>query len=410
MLRAPEKQLLRFTGSANSAKSAIKQNQKILFLTYGNRLPGIIQHLLVKLMGEDAPELEAVECITIHQWCARFLRRNGSNLNINRSLQEEALSEAISQETTIFNTPSLWKRSPNFFADEIRYVIKGRDVQTLEEYLSLDRSGRGTPLQEHERRAMYAVYKTYQANLNKKYLCDFDDFILRSLRLVEKGELKEAYYGAVVDEIQDLTEATMKLIRAIVPNKTNDLFLVGDGLQRIYAGGYSLGRLGIEVVGRGNLLRKNYRNTQEVLQAAHAMMSDCSFDDMDDEESDVIEPEYSVRHGEIPELRKFQDPEQELDWIGKKISSIIKSSGYKEKDFALFYRHRKPYKSLIKRLLGDKFQVIELSKEPETFFGDGVKYTTFHSAKGIELRLFLFWELQTVNLFRGMIGHWRTRL
>jgi superfamily I DNA/RNA helicase len=274
-----------------------------------------------------------------------------------------------------------------FFSDEIKYAIKGRAIANLEEYLALDRSGRGTPLREKERRAVYAVYERYQEYLRAHGLWDFDDYVIEALRLVESGRVPGQYMAAVVDEMQDLTEAVMRLIRRIILSGSNDLFLVGDGLQRIYPGGYALGRLGINITGRGTLLRKNYRNTQEILRAAHAMMSGQSFDDMDEQESEAPDPEFSVRRGDVPVLYQTRSPEQELDWIRRRIGELKTERGYEDRDFALLYRWRRPYKDLIEQRLSQNVQLMEIQRDPSTYFGRGTKHTTFHSAKGLEFKV-----------------------
>jgi mRNA-degrading endonuclease RelE of RelBE toxin-antitoxin system len=67
------------------AREALPQRRKVLFLTYGNRLPRVVYHLLEHLAGEGAPELEAVECVTIHQWCYRFLKRHGKRPYVDQT-------------------------------------------------------------------------------------------------------------------------------------------------------------------------------------------------------------------------------------------------------------------------------------------------------------------------------------
>jgi len=373
------------------ACAAKDQGHKVLFLTYGNRLPRVVSHLLKRLVGEDAPELDAVECVTIHQWCYNFLVRNGRRPTPDDGgkAYEAALGEAVAEGRLRYPWLRLWSRPLSFFADEIRYSIKGRALASLDEYLNLERSGRGTSLQEVERRAVYAVYETYQERLRAQGLWDFDDYIVEALRLVESGISPGEYVAAVVDEIQDLTEAVMRLIRRIVRPGPNDLFLVGDGLQRIYPGGYALGRLGVNITGRSVLLRKNYRNTQEILRAAHVMMRDERLDDLDEDEKDseVPEPEFSVRHGQVPVLRQFRSPEDELLWILGKIQELRSEQGYSEQDFAVLYRWRQPYRDLITRHLAPHVRLVEIERDSSTYFGPGVKHTTFHSAKGLEFKV-----------------------
>ena len=371
--------LARHIGGANT----------VLFLTYGNRLPNVIRHLLRQLAGPNAPELAAVECRTIHSWCSHFLSYHGIRLNAGEKTDfRDAVQHGTAAGRQAFpKMTAMWKRPAGFFADEIRYAIKGRAVDSLDQYLSLERSGRGTALGETERRAIWTVYQAYQSYLRDQDKCDWDDFIVEALRLAEDGALSTPYQAAVVDEIQDLTEATVRLIRAIVTPGENDLFLVGDGLQRLYPGGYTLGRVGIDITGRGTLLRRNYRNTQEILRAAFATMADVHFNDLDDQQSEVVEPEYSLRQGPVPALQGFDTPEQEIVWVGETIEALKEAEGYQDGAFAVLYRMRRPYQGIIQRQYDGRFPLVELTRDPTTYFGPSVKHSTFDSAKGLEFKV-----------------------
>jgi superfamily I DNA/RNA helicase len=57
------------------------------------------------------------------------------------------------------------------------------------------------------------------------HVSEYDDLILRSIQELKTGGLEDQYSSVIVDEIQDLTESTMKLIRMIVPPGPDDLFL-----------------------------------------------------------------------------------------------------------------------------------------------------------------------------------------
>lgn len=371
----------------NLAREAVEQNRKVLFLTFGNRLPNVMMHLLKKLAGDGAPELAAVDCRTIHSWCYGLLQQHGMTPKIDRNQTRQILREAINTVQEIYPDLSMWKRPESYFADEIKYIIKGRAVGSKEEYLALRRSGRGVGMRERERTAVYEIYEVYQKKMEWAHLWDFDDYILKSLDILKNRQVTFPYQSIVVDEIQDLTEATMKLIRAMIAPGENDLFLVGDGLQQIYPGGYSLGSLGIDIVGRGTVLRANYRNTQEVLQAAHAMMEGSSFNDLEDSESEVEIPEFSKRRGPVPQLRCFRSPGHEIDWICDTIQRLKQEEGYKNRDFAILYRWRKPYQTLINDVLAQSLKSTELKNSADSYFGAGVKHSTFDSAKGLEFKV-----------------------
>lgn len=362
-------------------------DSKVLFLTYGNRLPGIVNYLLEQLAGPQAPELNVIECVTIHQWCRSFLKDEERLLEIADN-QKRLLSEAIDRVRPYYTDLALWQRPVDFFKDEIQYAIKGRAIRTLDAYLQLDRSGRGTALRQRERHAIFQVYQTYQQALADQGRCDFDDWILTALDMLEQGVRPKCHYvSAVVDEIQDLSEAVIRLIRQVVEPGPNDLFLVGDGLQRLYPGGYSLSKLGIDVVGRSALLKRNYRNTQEILRAAHAMVRNHNFNDLEDTISSAPEPVYSARSGPVPTLHRFDTPEAEIGWICAEIKRLKQTQNYANGDFVLLYRWRDPYQKLIVDLLSGVIELQELTRDASVYFGPAAKHTTFDSSKGLEFKV-----------------------
>lgn len=369
------------------AREAHKNNQKVLFLTYGNRLPEITMHLVKSLAGEGAPELEAIECRSVHSWCGSFIRNNGQQLRIDNGKISEAIENAIIQSKKKHPRYQIWKKPNTFFLEEIKNSIKGKAIKNLDEYLALDRSGRGTALNEDERKVVFEIYEKYQDILGGN-VGDYDDLILMALKLVENGSKPVGYRYIVVDEIQDLTAAVMRLIRTLVPAEENDIFLVGDGLQRIYPGSYVLSRIGIDIVGRGTLLQQNYRNTQEILQAAFAMMENQTYDDLEDENAEVIEPEFSIRQGEKPVLHRADFFDDEVDWVINKIQDLKRDSGYRDQDIAILYRWRKSYRGRFKRKLEEaQLKYVLISNKADSYFGPGIKLTTFHSSKGLEFKV-----------------------
>lgn len=80
-------------------------------------------------------------------------------------------------------------------------------------------------------------------------------------------ELAEAkpYRHIIVDEAQDLSPWQWRLLRAAVPSGPDDLFLVGDTHQRIYDHRVSLKQVRIDIAGRSERLKINYRTTAEIL-------------------------------------------------------------------------------------------------------------------------------------------------
>ena len=84
----------------------------------------------------------------------------------------------------------------------------------------------------------------------------------------------------MIDEAQDLHPAHWKLLRALVPTGTDDLFIVGDAHQRIYGKPAPLSRFGIETRGRARRLTVNYRTSREILRWC-LQIADADADDLD---------------------------------------------------------------------------------------------------------------------------------
>lgn len=370
--------------------SAEHSGSKVLFLTFNNRLAAVVTELLKRLCNDE--EFWRIEVKTLHQWCAGFLRnRCFVNLDKAEDIQiTNILDMAILQTRGVFPSSKVFDLSRDFIEDEIRYVIKGRALNSFEDYLQLKRTGRGTPLGAEDRQVLYKIYSRYQEALGSR--CDWDDFILKSLTHVQRGVSPGMYSAVLVDEVQDFTEAGMRLIGQIAGDGPNRLLLVGDGQQKIYKGGFSLKDLGIAIVGRSRILRNNYRNTKQILQAAYSMVRNAAYDDLEDEEDIAsVSPEFPKRLGPKPVLKTFTSKQDEVDWVASQIVQRVRvEHSNVAGDIGVLYLHPRQYGGLIDSILSAHgIQVAELRRDTaHLFFDDGfVKRCTFHSAKGLEFKV-----------------------
>lgn len=364
---------------------------KILVLSFTSTLSVVASELLRRLCNED--EFSRIEVKTLHQWCSWYLRHQCHDKpnKAEDNQINESLDSAIRQTQQEFPSSKVFTLSRDFIEDEIKYVIKGRAVTTLDDYLQLKRTGRGTPLGTDERQVIFKIYSRYQQGLG--YFCDWDDFILKSLRHAKQGVPTGSYVAVIVDEVQDFTEAGMSLISHIAGDKPNGLLLIGDGQQKIYKGGFSLKNIGISIVGRSRILRYNYRNTKQILEAAYSMVKGISFDDLEDDE-DVIpaSPEFPKRSGIKPILKSsFTTQQDELKWVAEQIRDRVSVRQVnKAGDIGILYMSGKKYGNPIDRTLSSYgIQVTELRRDNSSaFFDEGtVKRCTFYSAKGMEFKV-----------------------
>ena len=192
------------------------------------------------------------------------------------------------------------------------------------------------------------------------------------------------YRHIIVDEGQDLSPSAYRLIRALAgETHNNDLFIVGDAHQRIYRNKAILSKCGINVRGRSKKLRINYRTTEEIRKYAFALLNGVSFDDMD-EDYDNGDNCQSLTHGDAPTIKKFNTPEEEIEYIIGEIRSLGEA-GVPLKDICIVARTHKlidAYKMGLKQNNIDIFEVKANKVDDRAF--DGIRIATMHRVKGLE--------------------------
>ncbi|CAA9892707.1 hypothetical protein METHB2_80024 [Candidatus Methylobacter favarea] len=69
-----------------------------------------------------------------------------------------------------------------------------------------------------------------------------------------------------------------RLIRQMVPEDKNDLFILGEARQRIYGSKVVLSQCGIKIIGRSRKLRVNYRTTEQIRRGAVSLLNGILFE------------------------------------------------------------------------------------------------------------------------------------
>ncbi|MFD8885826.1 UvrD-helicase domain-containing protein [Streptomyces erythrochromogenes] len=283
----------RISGPAGTGKTVVALHRaahlarrttgRILYVTFANNLPRV-QSTFLRTM---APAVAGrVDFRSLHSWAQEFLQERGVPVRLNGDKAETAFSLAWknlgrgSRLVQIDPGPAYWR-------EEIDYVIKGRGLTRFEEYAVVVRKRRKAGLHRTQRQSVWELYEEYEARRRERGVHDFNDVL--SLALGEVSRETEdrggpPYAAVVVDEVQDLTLVGVRLLHALVGDAPNGLLLVGDGQQTVYPGGFRLTDAGIDIRGdRGQVLRTNYRNSRQILDAALAVVADDAFEDIDGE-------------------------------------------------------------------------------------------------------------------------------
>jgi superfamily I DNA/RNA helicase len=369
------------------AIDAMTRSEKILFTTLDKGLAAAASHLLDSLCG---PERKAIEVTHLHRWCLDYLLFRGIGTpRYSPSLSRDLRREAITQIPAALQD-ALKSVSMDYVWSEIDFLFGRFLHDRANDYLTTDRGGRGRALTPDQRKAILAVYRWYHEALLKNGFVEPAEFVRMAYRQRLQGEPTLANYSAViVDEVQDISEIGLRLLHSVVGDRPDGLLLVGDATQRIFTRGYSLKGLGVDIAGRGLVLRKNYRNTKQILKAAFPLVENEWREDIAQAEISIADasPEFSVREGCRPIVVRCPNEESEGRFLAKEIAALLKYRHYTPRAICILGRNRH-YRALALASLHREGIPVYDVRDPEA--GEvapdqnAVRISSLHGAKGHE--------------------------
>ena len=214
------------------AQSRTKDGQQVLFTTFTRNLAADIEHNLKSLC--DPQTMARIKVQNLDAWVNGFMRALKLEHRIVYNRQQDAALQAWTSALAVRDTTlDLPER---FYEQELEQVVLAQGITTLDEYRVARRTGRAGVLTRAKRDAVWPVFEEYRGQLASRNLKEFDDAYREIADILDKDpSCRPALSAIVIDETQDLGPQALKLLRAMIPPGTNDLFFVGDGHQRIYS-------------------------------------------------------------------------------------------------------------------------------------------------------------------------------
>lgn len=359
----------------------------ILFTTYIRSLPATLNTLYQRLPKVHNRE---VRFINIDSLASRYLNDTGEPSAIDYDLENRAFNQAYRQVATAGSRLQRARFTTRYLKDEIERVIKGRMIDTLDHYLEIDRLGRTRRFDEALRREVWELSKAFRARMDELGIMTHADVARRALDIADARGLP-SYSGAIVDEVQDLLLVHLQLVRALVNgSSSNDgpdsLLMVGDAAQRVYPGGFTLQEAGIEIRGSSVVLRKNYRNTHEILEASMSCTGQQEIVDMDGSYRRDEAASDSDRAGLAPQLVRAVDLEDQARFIADRITELFGSDDLLLTDIGVLAPYNNTVKELASMLKASGVGV-DLLDSRSRLTADGVRAATFQRSKGLEFKV-----------------------
>lgn len=395
--------LLLLKGTAGCGKTTLgiyralrlaEEGRRVLIVTYNRRLACTMKTLIEELIGPLPANLEVktVSSVMGSLLLTALKIPQGNPDELPRRFLREALAEVRTTETT-----QVLQRDEQFFADEIRSVIKGLDLGSMQAYKAIKRYGRKTALGPVQREAVWRVYTAYQQRMQAADIHEYADAAPMVLALAKRGQVNTRYDDIIVDEAQDLKPVDLRALLLLVPGGT--LLVLGDAAQTLYSRGFSWVQAGISARGRTAILRINHRNTCQIAEAAAQLIR---YNRLMRSTDEYVDPQWTRRAGPAPRLLTSPTTHEQIDLVYRQILELLDTETCRPSDIAVLCSNNKmcaQYKGI---LTGHGLRAVLHTDQEFDILEEQIKVMTIHAAKGLEFPVVFLMGLTEGNLPRAV--------
>ena len=376
----------RVSGAAGTGKTVVaihravflaraNSDVRVLLTTFSDTLADVLRTKLRRLIHNEPRLAERVEVYAIDTVGERLYR---AQLGSPKIATQEQVQEFLAKSAGQAETHNF---SPRLLLSEWENVVDAWQLDSWEAYRDIRRLGRKTRLPVEQRSNLWSIFERVKAQLRDRGLVTRADmFSLLAEKL--KDRRNPPFDFAIVDEAQDISVARLRFLAALGGQRPNSLFFVGDPGQRIFQTPFSWKALGVDIRGRSQTLKLNYRTSHQIRMQADRLLGHEVADvdgNIEDRRGTI-----SAFNGEPPAIHLFETEQEE----GAAIATWLREhrdSGVGAREMAIFVRSAKELDRAREsvRHAGFPFQVLDERVETNN---NCVSISTMHLAKGLEFR------------------------
>ena len=302
---------------------------RILAVTFTNRAAREMRSRLEALLGDE--DSDKVWLGTFHRICVRMLRSHGTEVGVPRNF---VIFDSDDQMQVVRSAIKELQLDPKQYSPR---GLLSRISRAKSEGDSLDDFAASTNSYFDEVAAR--VWERYAAGLKQAAALDFDDLLLRTLDMFEHEQVRRIYEDrfdhVLVDEFQDTSTIQYQLARAWSGGSGN-LTVVGDPDQSIYswrsADIRNLNYFVRDHAGAAEVqLNNNYRSTQQILDAANAIIGRAT---------NRIKRQLVTDNsdGSLPRLHEAYSEQDEAEYVASYVEGGQRDGSLRPGDAAVLYR------------------------------------------------------------------------
>nr|CAO79491.1 putative UvrD/REP helicase [uncultured candidate division WWE3 bacterium EJ0ADIGA11YD11] len=331
--------------------------QEILALTFTEKAA----QEMVDRVGDIMPlGYEEPWVYTFHSFADRILKEKGIEIGIDPSYKILSPSDQwLLLRKNLFDLKLKYFRplgNPTKFISAILTFISRLQDENVspEELLEFVKHSNYTSDEEKQRwEELSYIYSEYERLKIESSAMDFGNLIIWVIKLLNVrpnilAEYKNQFKHILVDEFQDTNYAQYELIKLLFPTKETkeserSLLVVGDDSQSIYKfRGAAVSNI-LQFMedykdSKMITLLKNYRSTQEILDAAYKLIQNNNPDTLESKLG-ISKKLIGINSGSNPKILQTETLEDEVELVISKILEILaKEPQYTYKDFAILAR------------------------------------------------------------------------
>ena len=377
----------RVAGSAGTGKTVValhralrlarsEDGARVLLTTFSQPLANMLERKLVVLAGDDKSARARITVASFRGIAGELYElMNGRRPYI---ATEEAIRAMISDAAQQGDAADIPLR---FLVSEWLNVVDAWQIATEEAYAAVPRLGRKNRLSAKQRARLWPVFAAVRAGLAQKGAMTWAQVFLELTSSYTAGVAKP-FTSVVVDEAQDLGVPELRFLAAIAPVAANNLFFSGDLGQRIFQQPFSWVSLGVDVRGRSQVLKVNYRTSHQIRESADRLLPKMlrDVDGLEDRRTGTV----SAFNGPEPIVQQFEDSCQEANGVGQWIIQAL-SDGFAAPEIAVFVRDHDQLdrgRAAVQSAGRAALIISDRNEEP----GEKISIGFMHLAKGLEFK------------------------
>jgi superfamily I DNA/RNA helicase/mRNA-degrading endonuclease RelE of RelBE toxin-antitoxin system len=386
-------------------KKGLPEGKRLLFCTYTNALAGNLNAQIKEL---NLSNRGCYDVMTIHSLAFQLASKIShlKNQLDDRSKKDDDYSQENKKKIWL----GMWQKiltntamTPEFAAQEYEQVILFNQIESKEDYLLVQRKGRGTKISASDKEIFWEKHLEYREAKRKSFKLEWDELFYELIRHFRKQDVKP-YAHIILDELQDLSNIEIRFLRTILNPGENDLFMVGDPLQKVYDRNINFLALKIETRGKkSRRLLRNYRTTEEIRKDAVKALGDETFSDFGDS-IEKIQGYTSLSNGPEPVYHFFKTNESEIQFVESTIKELTAHNQYVPEDICIAAKTKDIIQSFHSHFHTAGYNIRKIEKNNELSLPSYLSTSTFHNLKGLEFKVIFLVGLHAQSFLRPLMN------